>query len=449
MSTWGKAFKFFPLKSTFLVSVLIFEVGSLICGAAPNAIALIVGRAIAGGGAAGVSSGCYTIIGYIAQPEKRPAFTGIVGAAYGIASVIGPLLGGVFSDKASWRWCFYINLPIGGVSAFAILFFFKTPTQVKRTVATPLETFLQMDLVGACILMGAIITFILAFQYGGQTHPWNSGVVIGTLVAFLGITIAFIIWERFQSERAMFVPRLMGTRKVLVPALFNLFFSGSYILSIYYLPLYFQSIDGVSPTNSGLRVLPLILGVTIATIVTGGFISKTGIVTPIAVAASVIVTVGAGLQYTFDIGTPSSKWIGYQVLSGLGIGFGVQLPIVFGQATADPADLPAVTAIILSFQVLGASLFLSAAQCAFVNIMIKSLKTNAPKINPLTVLATGATELRHAFDSENLDGVLVSYMEGLKVAFAIGIAVAGLSFLMSLFFPRQKINKNKTVTNST
>lgn len=110
-----------------MLAIGVFEIGSLICGVAPNSAALIVGRAITGIGAAGVLGGCYTIIAFSVAPVKRPAFTGILGATYGIASVVGPLLGGVFTDKATWRWCFYVNLPVGGVSAGIILLFFKSP----------------------------------------------------------------------------------------------------------------------------------------------------------------------------------------------------------------------------------------------------------------------------------------------------------------------------------
>ena len=167
-STWGKAYKYFPLKTTFLISIFIFELGSLICGVAPNSTALIVGRAIAGVGGAGIASGAYTLIAFSAAPRQRPAFTGLMGASYGIASVIGPLLGGVFAEKISWRWCFYINLPIGGVSAAIILFFFKTPAHAVPVQATLKEKILQMDLPGAFTVMAAIVCYVLALQWGGK-----------------------------------------------------------------------------------------------------------------------------------------------------------------------------------------------------------------------------------------------------------------------------------------
>lgn len=346
-SLWGKAYKYFALKTTFLLSIFVFELGSLICGVAPSSTALIVGRAIAGLGAAGIGTGAYTIIAFVAEPRKRPMFTGVIGISYGIASVLGPLIGGVFSDKVSWRWCFYINLPIGGVSAFVILLFFQTPSGAKPVEASWKEKLLQMDLVGTAMIMGAVVAYILALEYGGQAKTWNSSEVIGLIIGFVVISIAFGVWEFLQGERAMVVPRLFKQRPVGISCMYAFFFGGSYFLVIYYLPIYFQSVDNVSPTMSGVYNLPLIVAVTVAMISSGIIITATGLAVPIMVSGAAIAMIGSGLLYTLDIDTSTGKWIGYQILGGVGWGIAFQVPIIVGQSNADPKDMSSVTATIL------------------------------------------------------------------------------------------------------
>lgn len=213
-SAWGKVFKYFNMKYAFSTSVIIFSLGSLICALAPTSMALIIGRALTGVGAAGVTNGVYTIIACIVPPAQVAMYLALVGMDFSIASVAGPLLGGVFTEKLSWRWCFWINLPIGGASLAVVLFFFKVPSTMTPTKASLKEKVLQMDFQGTVLVLSSLVCYMLALEEGGVRRPWNSPVVIGLLVGFVALAVLFGFDQWLQGDRAQIVGRIMKRRTI-------------------------------------------------------------------------------------------------------------------------------------------------------------------------------------------------------------------------------------------
>lgn len=343
----GKIYKYFNLKWSFLISTLIFEVGSLICGVAPNSKTLVVGRAIAGLGGAGLSVGGTTIISFTVPPAKRPLMLGIVGMTYCLAAVLGPLLGGVFTDRVSWRWCFYINLPIGGAAAIAVFLFFHLPAAAAPPKLALQKKLLHTDPVGLALVMGCLTCFILALQYGGNTHPWDSSVVIGLFVGFGVLAMVLVGWELWLGDYAMMLPRLYKQRSLSATAPFQFFFMGSYIVLLFYLPIYFQSIQGVSPIRSGVNNLPLVLAAAVFALLGGAVVMQTGRAQQVMLIGSMLSTVAIGLIYTLDIGSSTGKWVGYQFFVGAAMAFAIMHGLTIAQANVGPEDLAAVTANLL------------------------------------------------------------------------------------------------------
>ncbi|KAI8963255.1 major facilitator superfamily domain-containing protein [Daldinia sp. FL1419] len=192
-SVWGKAYKYFPVKIIFLLSIFIFEVGSLTCVLAPNSSAFIAGRAVTGAGCADTFAGCFIIIPLFSKPRLRPALTSSLSATFAITSVVGPLIGGALTQNVTRRWCFYIDLPCGGLAAIAMLFAFQAPKAASSVPASAREKLLQMEIPSAILVCATIVCFTLASRWAGAEKAWRSSGVVGTLVAMPVLLALFAV----------------------------------------------------------------------------------------------------------------------------------------------------------------------------------------------------------------------------------------------------------------
>ncbi|KAJ9605928.1 hypothetical protein H2200_009777 [Cladophialophora chaetospira] len=432
----GRLMTFYSPKWVFLTILVIFEIGSVICGAAPNSNAFIVGRAIAGIGGAGIMTGGTVLLTYTIPLAKRPKFQGFIGISFGLASVAGPLLGGAFTSNVTWRWCFYINLPIGAVSIIFITFILKsTPPPGKKEVSF-LQHFLQLDPVGTLFLIPSLVCLVLALQYGGTIDSWSSGRVIALLVVFAVLGFAFILVQIFNKRNSTVPHDVIKNRDILAGALYMFCHGGALTTLVIYVPLYFQAIKGVSPVKSGIDTFPMILALVLGIIMGGVLTGKIGYYAPMGYACVVLAPIGCGLIATWTRDTGHSRWIGYQVIAGYGLGIGFQSPMTAAQTVLSDSSVPLGVACIQFAQVMGATVFVAVAQNLLTNHLGSGLAELLPNFTPSDLANTGAVELRNLVPPEQLDQVLEVYMHALRQVFflcaglaaAIIIGAAGLSW---------------------
>jgi predicted MFS family arabinose efflux permease len=446
----GRVYKFYPIKTTFLTSIALFEIGSVISGASPNAIAFILGRAISGIGSAGIFSGAMMIMFLTVPLEERPLHQGGFGAVFALGSVIGPLLGGVFTDKLTWRWCFYINLPFGACTVFTILFILHVPANTtniheKYSIKQRVE---QLDPLGICVFLPAIVCLVLALTWGGSTYAWSNSRIIALLVIFGVLTIVFVGIQIWRGDKGTLPPRLVTMRSVWAAMWFG-FFNGGNMILLYYLPIWFQAIKGVSAIKSGIMLLPMILSAVVGSVASGALISRIGYYTPFAILSSVISSIGAGMFTTFTPSTGRSAWIGWQVMYGIGLGMGSQQPMLVVQTVLDRADVSTGTAIIMFVRFLGSVIFLAVAQSVFLGKLVKDLTSNLPDIDTQAIVNGGATELRNLAPSpQDLVILLEDYNDAIINVFYLALAMTCLTIIGALSLEWKNLKERAAEQNA-
>ncbi|KAL4736631.1 major facilitator superfamily domain-containing protein [Aspergillus similis] len=448
--SFGRLYKIFSAKWAFLCAVFVFELGSLICAVAPSSTVLIVGRAIAGIGVAGIFSGAMVIIALCVPLPKRPLVFGMFGMVWGIASIAGPLLGGAFTDSVSWRWCFYINLPIGGISMAIIVFILQLPEQNKSSKPTSLfDRIKQIDFIGAALLIPSIICLLLALQWGGNKYTWGNGRIIGLFVTFGVLAILTVFSQIKLGDRATLPPRIMVQRSVITSATYALLFGGSFFVLVYYLPIFFQSVRGSSAMTSGIQLLPLMLATVVSSVLTGILVTIFGYYTPFLIGSTAIASIGAGLITLYSIDISSGKWIGYQILLGAGVGAGFQIPMTAVQTSlaSKPDDIPQGTAAVMFFQTLGGALFIAVAQSLFQNGLIEGVVKYAPSVDPGAIVKAGATEMRHVLEElgqlDQLENVILAFLDGLRDTYRLSLALFLAAFVVGCFFEWRSVKEGE------
>ncbi|KAK2728182.1 major facilitator superfamily transporter [Colletotrichum kahawae] len=426
---WGRIFTFYSTKAIYLIAIFLFELGSLLCGVAPNSVAFIIGRAIAGAGSAGIYSGSTILITSVTPLHKRAGYVGMMGGVFGIASVIAPLIGGAFTDRVTWKWCFLINLPVGGVAVAALIALLP---KLSPKQSTPLKQQIrQLDPLGNLVFLPGVICLILALQWGGEKYPWNSGRIIALLVLAGVLLIMFVIIQVWQRENAIVPPRLFKVRNIWLGAIFLFCLGAVLIVFLVALPIWFQGIRGTDAVTSGIDTLPLVLALVFGAMVSGAMINGIGWFNPVFFSSVIFMSVGGGLISTFGVHTPTHTWIGYQIILGLGIGQDMQLASLGAQISLEQKDVPTGVSLMFFAQSLGGSVLVCVGQAVF-NESLTSRLSQFLDLDVSRLAGQGVTHLRNIIPADILEAVLAEYNAALSNYFYVGLAVACFAVVPSL-----------------
>ncbi|KAF2729020.1 putative efflux pump antibiotic resistance protein [Polyplosphaeria fusca] len=438
---FGRIYTFFHPKWVLISAIAIFEVGSALCGTASGSRALIVGRAVSGLGASGIFGGAMVVIVHTIPLHRRPTYQGIVGGVSGIASVVAPLLGGAFTSKVSWRWCFYINLPIGGLAVLLLVLVLDLEFPCKEAL-TWRQKAAKLDPLGTIALVPGIVCLLLALQWGGSTFSWGDWRIILLFILFGTLTLAFASIQLWKQDSATVPPRIVKNRSILSAMYYALVNGGVMIILVYYIPLWFQAIKGSSAVHSGIQNLAAILALVFGNTFTGPIITRVGYYAPFMIASTVIASFGTGMITTWGVGTGPGEWIGYQVLWGLGFGIGMQQSMLAVQASLERKDIATGIAMVVLCQTLGGAIFTSVAQNIFANKLIQNLG-HLSNSDPTTVVQIGATEFRSAVSTQDLPLVLTAYNRAVVSAFRVALGLSCASIIGALTVEWKTIKKSK------
>jgi EmrB/QacA subfamily drug resistance transporter len=417
---YGKLGDLYGRKRVLQVAVVVFLAGSALCGAAQNMSELIAFRAVQGLGGGGLIVLIQALIGDVVSPRDRGKYQGIFGAVFGVSSVAGPLLGGFFVDNLSWRWIFYINLPLGLVAL--VVLGAVLPSQTQRRDA-------QIDYLGATLLAASLSCIILATSLGGNSWAWNSAQLIITACMGVVIGVWFVYVERKAAEPVLPLP-LFKNRTFTIAGGIGLIVGFALFGSSVFLPFFFQTINGATPTESGLRTLPLIAGLLVTSIGSGQIISRVGRYKPFPIAGTALITIGFYLLSKMNEHTSTLDASWRLFVLGLGLGMVMQVLVLVAQNAVDYRDLGVATSGATLFRLIGGSIFSNRLSTELSGRAAAVAGGQQGRLSPAQL---------HRLPPAAHDAYIHAFTSALSDVFIVAACVAAAGFLLALVLPEKPL----------
>ncbi|KAG5420202.1 hypothetical protein I9W82_002082 [Candida metapsilosis] len=452
--SYGKISIAFGRKNTLIAGIVIFEIGSLISALANSMSLLIGGRVIQGIGGGAISSMVMVILTESVPISRRSLVFASVSMVWSTSSVLGPIIGGAL-EKITWRWCFYINLPIGGVSLVILIFGFNPP-KTKGSIREKLAT---IDYVGTFLMTSGLVLVLLGLTFGGIDFPWKSAAVICLFTIGGVLVIAFCVWNFKYSSHPIILPAFVKSFTTMTALLSAMFNFGFFISNLTYLAVYFQVAFNASSLQSGIDLLPLVVSVSVASVVNSFFINWTKNVKITMIVSGVLSPLGSGLLLLLDKHSSVGKRIGIMLVSGIAIGFQFQSSTLSAQLVA-PKDIPGaliLVTILLNFgRELASTITVTIAQLLFqvtgkryMQDLQSSMSSNVDgyaefmKMSPKSLISN--PRLVRKLPTEARELVLDQFVKAIKNVFYFGLALAVMCFIASLFTTSKRIPKTKDI----